>query len=70
MDKILKRLLIEGIGCLIFGTIFLASALLNKGVWYEYILTVGLFISGITFIYKSLSIKRKLTLKNDKKIKP
>ncbi len=67
MDKILKRLLIEGVGCLLFGIIFLVNALLNKGSWYEYLLIVGLLLSGSVFIYKSITIKKKIRLKNKKK---
>ena len=67
MDKVLKRLLIEGIGCILFGIIFLVSAIINKGSWYEYLLIVGLFLSGSVFIYKSITISKKMKLKNIKK---
>ena len=68
MDKVLKRLLIEGIGCLLFGIIFLVSAIINIGSWYEYLLIVGLFLSGTVFIYKSITISKKMKLKNTRKI--
>ena len=69
MDKVLKRLLIEGIGCILFGVIFLVNALLNKGSWYEYLLIVGLLLSGSVFIYKSITISKKMKLKNKKTTK-
>ena len=54
MDKILKRLLIEGVGCLLFGIIFLVNALLNKGSWYEYLLIVGLYYQVVYLYIKVL----------------
>ena len=69
MDKVLKRLLIEGIGCLLFGVIFLVSAIVNTGSWYEYLLIVGLLLSGSVFIYKSITISKKMKLKNKKTTK-
>ena len=67
MEKVLNRLLIEGIGCLIFAVLFLVSAIFNKGRWYDYVLAVGLLLSGITFLYKSITIRKKMHLKKKAK---
>lgn len=60
MEKVLNRLLFEGIGCLIFSLIFFISALVTKGSWYEYVFAAGLLLSGSAFIYKSITTKKKL----------
>ena len=60
MEKVLNRLIFEGIGCLVFSLIFFISALVTKGSWYEYVFAAGLLLAGSAFIYKSITIKKKL----------
>lgn len=52
-----KKIRIEGILCFALGLIYLLFNVYKKEAWQMYLLTIGLFVFGTYFIYKSYSIK-------------
>ena len=58
LDKILKRLLINGLILLIIAIALLVSNIITNAKWFEYLFTFGIFAFSLLFIIKSLTIKK------------
>ncbi|MBQ8659858.1 MAG: hypothetical protein IJ475_03375 [Bacilli bacterium] len=59
LNKILSRLIVEGLLCLFLGIYFLVSTIINNGEWWYYFLAGALFIAAIAFLVGQWRIKVK-----------
>ena len=59
IDKVLKRLFINGIILLIISILLLITNIIYEAKWYEYLFTIGIFCFSLLFIIKSINVKKK-----------